>query len=132
MKLSLIICITTIYLTQSKEIPPSIVSSWNKLVQPFVETCIEEESVDAEIARNVFSKNFIPKEEHIRCYFKCIDSKLGFLLPGGKFNKELMINKIEHFTPKIADKCLQMLPDDDDCLKSHKLAICIVEQSLVN
>ncbi|KAF5287964.1 hypothetical protein FQR65_LT12141 [Abscondita terminalis] len=114
-------------------IPPSVVTSWNQLVGPFVEMCIDESKVDADIARNMFNRDYLPNEEHMRCYFHCINIKLGFNNPDGTFNRELMIKEINHLTPEIADKCLEkFLSEKEDCMRSYRTNLCIVEENLID
>ncbi|KAK4879400.1 hypothetical protein RN001_007546 [Aquatica leii] len=124
----LIIC-ATICVVYSGSVLPPVFQSWYNLTHPIVEICINETGVDADLVRSLFNKTSIPSEEHLRCLFKCIDDKLGFIRPDGSFNKEVMIAKIARLTPEIAIECLDKYESEPDgCVKSHEGTLCAMKK----
>ncbi|KAF5290767.1 hypothetical protein FQA39_LY14610 [Lamprigera yunnana] len=119
--------LSVICAVQSNHVPPSVLSSWKTLIAPHVDQCIEETKIDREVAKSAFMNSTPPDKVVFGCYFKCIDEKLGFLLPGGQYNKQVMVEKINHLTDKMADKCIaKTKSESDDCHKVYNMAHCII------
>ncbi|KAK4879582.1 hypothetical protein RN001_007728 [Aquatica leii] len=129
--MKLILILSVVWSAYSASLPPSVIQSWNNVVAPYQETCIQESEVDPDIARNMFVRSELPNEEHMRCYLKCLHEKLNFYLPNGDLDKDLMVKTFVHITPEIGDMCFAKFGSEPNhCLKSYRIAICGVQSAV--
>ncbi|KAF5290769.1 hypothetical protein FQA39_LY14612 [Lamprigera yunnana] len=122
----LIFIVRAICIVFTKELPDSIINSWNKLMASYVDDCIAESNVNPDHARNVFTTLYLPDEPEFECYFKCIYRNLTFHLPSSEFHKPYMVETVDHLTDKLADKSIAIAnPKSNECHKEYKLAYCV-------
>ncbi|KAK4879399.1 hypothetical protein RN001_007545 [Aquatica leii] len=130
---SLVICFAIVHFCITKPslaMSSSVFQAWYKSINPVVEECISETGVDAKTARKLF-EIILPDEGEVRCFVKCLDTKLGFLRPDGSFDKAVMMEKLDHLTPEIAVECVDKFEaEPDSCLKSYKASTCIAAKVL--
>ncbi|KAK4879610.1 hypothetical protein RN001_007756 [Aquatica leii] len=117
----------------TKKIPPLLVTSWNKLVEPYQNKCIEESQVEPDIAKNVFTKNTYLDKKPISCYFKCLHEKLNNYGSNGELNGDSIAKNIDHVTTEIAYTCIEkFISETDRCTNAYKVSTCLIEANLVD
>ncbi|KAK4879611.1 hypothetical protein RN001_007757 [Aquatica leii] len=115
------------------KISPVLVTSWNQLVKPFQDKCIEESQVDPDLAKNVFNRNYFPDEKPISCYFKCLHENLNNYGPDGELNGDLVAKTIAGASTEIANPCIDKFKSETDrCTKAYRVSGCLAEANLID
>ncbi|KAF2889135.1 hypothetical protein ILUMI_17038, partial [Ignelater luminosus] len=101
---------------------------WKPPVQKFEKECMLETGLEQYVLNEFYESPDIPDNYHFKCQLKCYGMKLGILSSTGDINVEKWVDLFDYMNVALAEKCVQMVKEEDLCEKSYLLVKCVNDE----
>ncbi|KAK4878873.1 hypothetical protein RN001_011379 [Aquatica leii] len=100
-------------------LPDTIKQSWINLIEPYINECQQESSMDQKDLSKLNNDADVPKSKETGCYLKCVYQKLKFFKPDEEFDTEFMTSELSYLPKEMSKKCVEEASSKSDlCDKS--------------